>query len=305
MTYRPWLGTLRPPIFGSLAMGRAGLRLLLRRKLFWVLYGLALMVFFFYFYMQYLVVWVQQQASDKTAIVAGVPVRIAEFTKFLDKLNLNGTASTFANFIWFEGYVSVIVLALAGAVLVGNDFQHGSLPFYLSKPITRWHYLLGKMLGVGAFVNLLSTVPALVLFFQAGLLYDWQTYYLDNWKLFFGILGYGAVLTVVLSVLLVTTAVLVRRTVPLIMVWTGLFVLSRALGAFLAENQRLGPQWRLIDVWNNAYLCGLYFLGAERTSAKTGFDQPAVWQAALVLAGLMAVCVLLLLKRVRAVEVVA
>ena len=305
MNYRPWKGTLRPPVFGSVAMARAALRLLLRRKLFWALYSLALMVFFFYFYMQYLVVWVQQQASDKTAMVAGVPVRISEFTKFLDRLNLNGTAHTFGNFIWFEGYVAMIVLALAGAILVGNDFHHGSLPFYLSKPIGRRHYILGKVLGIGAFVNLLTTIPAVLLFFQAGLLYDWQTYYLDNWKLLAGILAYGAMLTVVLSLLLVTTAVLVRRTVPLIMVWTGVFVLCRALAGFLAENQRLGAQWRLMDLWNNLYLCGLYFLGADRSAAKTGFDQPPVWQAALVLVAVCAGCCLLLRKRVQAVEVVA
>ena len=50
----------------------------------------------------------------------------------------------------------MIVLALAGSVLVGNDFHHGSLPFYLSKPIGRRHYVLGKCLGVGAFVNLID-----------------------------------------------------------------------------------------------------------------------------------------------------
>ena len=61
----------------------------------------------------------------------------------------------------------MIVLALAGAVLVGNDFRWGGLPFYLSKPLTRWHYLLGKCLAVAVFVNLMTTVPALVLYLFA------------------------------------------------------------------------------------------------------------------------------------------
>ena len=51
----------------------------------------------------------------------------------------------------------MIVLALAGAVLVGNDFRFGSLPFYLSKPLGRWHYVLGKCLAVAVFVNLMTT----------------------------------------------------------------------------------------------------------------------------------------------------
>jgi ABC-type transport system involved in multi-copper enzyme maturation permease subunit len=304
LRYRPWRGELRRPIFASIAMARYSLQILLRRKLFWALYGLALLVFFFYFYMQYLVVWVQQQTADKTAMVAGVPVRISEFTKFLDRLNLNGTAHTYGNFIWFEGYMAMIILALAGAVLVGNDFHHGSLPFYLSKPIGKRHYVLGKVLGIGAFVNLLTTVPALVLFFQAGLLYDWQTYYLDNLRLLIGILGYGAVLTITLGLLLVATAVLVRRTVPLIMVWTGIFVLCRSLGGFLAENQGLGVTWRLMDLWNNLYLLGLTMLGAEITEGQTGFEQPPVWQAAIVVLLVCGASWLVLLRRIQAVEIV-
>ena len=54
------------------------------------------------------------------------------------------------------------MLALAGSVLVGNDFLHGSLPFYLSKPIGRWHYVLGKCLAIGVFVNLMTTLPAIL-----------------------------------------------------------------------------------------------------------------------------------------------
>jgi ABC-2 type transport system permease protein len=305
LRYRPWRGTFRPPLFAAGAIARAGLQVLLRRKLFWAVYALAGLVFFFYFYMQYLVIWVQQQAGDRTAVVGGMTIRLGEFTKLLERVNLNGTGHTFANFIWFEGYVALIVLALAGAVLVGNDFHHGSLPFYLSKPIGRRHYLLGKMLGVGAFVNLLTTLPALVLWWQAGLLYGWQSYYLSNFHLLLGILGYGAVVTVTLSLLLVATAVLVRRTVPLVMVWCGVFVLCRVVARFLAEVQGLGPTWRLIDLWNDLYLIGLYLLQADRSEAKTGFEQPEVWQAALVVAGVCGAALLYLRGRIRAVEIVS
>ena len=86
---------------------------------------------FFFFYAQYLVVWITNQLATETVRFAGIPVTIGNLTKFLERLNLNGTAHTFGNFVWFQGFVLVIVLALAGSVLVGNDFFHGSLPFYL------------------------------------------------------------------------------------------------------------------------------------------------------------------------------
>lgn len=303
LRYRPWRGTLRPPAFASLAMARVSLRLMIRRKLFWLLYGLALMVFFFFFYGQYLVVWIQQQTATQTIFFGGIPVKAGELTKFLDRMHLNGSAHTFGNYIWFQGYVATIALALAGAVLVGNDFHHGSLPFYLAKPIGRRHYVLGKCLGIAAFINLLTTVPALVLFAQAGLLYDWQTYYPEHLRELAGIFGYGFVLTVTLSLMLVTTAVWVRRTVPLVMVWTGVFVLARMLAGFLTDGQNLHKSWRLIDLWNDIYLVGCWCLGLDRTQLRPA-NQPEFAEAALVVAGVCAACVLYLRRRVQAVEIV-
>src|SRR5437868_11168541 len=118
----------------------------------------------------------------------------------------------------------MVALTLAGAVLVGNDFTNRSLPFFLAKPIKRWHYLAGKCLAVGVVVNLLTTLPALALYVQHGL--DDFEYFTNpnfftqtgtgkgpaSWPLLFGILSYGLVLTVFLSLLLVTAASWVRRT---------------------------------------------------------------------------------------------
>lgn len=307
LRYRPWKGRFRPPLFAAFAMARSSLIILLRRKLFWAVYALAGLVFLAYFFLQYFAIWLKQYATDQRVVVAGMSLSVGDLTRlldrFFDRVNLAGTAHTFANFIWFEGYVTMIVLALAGAVLVGNDFHHGSLPFYLSKPIGRRHYVLGKVLGVGAFVNLLTTLPAVLLWLQAGLLHGWERYYPDNLPVLAGILGYGAVLTFTLSPLLVATAVLVRRTVPLVMVWCGLFVLGRALAEFLGEQ--ISPSFRLLDLWNDLYLVGLWLLGADRGRDRTGADQPAVWQAAVVIGLVCAASWAYLRGRVRAVEVVS
>jgi ABC-2 type transport system permease protein len=301
--YRPWRGEFRGPLYGSWAMARTSLFLLARRKLFWGLYALAFLVFFFYFNGQYLVVWIQQRTAEQTVPFAGVPVKVGELTKFLDRLNLNGSAHTFGNFIWFEGYVVMIVLALAGAVLVGNDFAHGSLPFYLSKPIGRRHYLLGKFLAIGLFLNLITTVPAFLLYVQAGLLYDWQSYYVDHLRELAGIVGYGLALTATLGTLLLATAVWVRRTVPLVMVWTGLFVMTRLLAAMLVEGAKLDARWKLIDLWNDLYLVGLWCLGVSRESIRG--DQPEFWEAAAACGVVIVLCLLYLRRQIQAVEIIS
>ena len=136
LRYRPWRGPLRGPFAAALAMARVSLLLVFRRRLYWGLFALGAMVFFFYFYGQYLIVWLTQVPGG-TVPVAGFRVNVQDLTKFLDKLALNGTAHTFGNFIWFQGYVVAIVLALAGSVLVGNDFaprQPAVLPVQADRP---------------------------------------------------------------------------------------------------------------------------------------------------------------------------
>src|SRR5256885_967682 len=138
LRYRPWRGTPRGPLFASAALARASLKLLVRRRLMWGLFALALLVFFFFFYAQYLVVWITTQLSSDVVRFATIPVSTSVLNRFFARLALDGTAQTFGSFIWCRGYVLVIVLALAGSVLVGNDFAHGSLPFYLSKGRLPW-----------------------------------------------------------------------------------------------------------------------------------------------------------------------
>jgi ABC-type transport system involved in multi-copper enzyme maturation permease subunit len=304
LRYRPWRGTLRGPAYSAAALARASLKLVVRRRLFWGLFALGLLVFLFFFYAQYLVVWLNAQLTTETVRFAGIPVAAGDLTKVLGRLALNGSDHTFGNFVWFQGYVLVIVLALAGSVLVGNDFAHGSLPFYLAKPIGRWHYVLGKCLAVGAVVNLYTTLPAALLWVEAGLLYDWQTYYLDNLHLLAGVVGYGLVLTACLGLLTVATAVWVRRTVPLVMVWMGVFVLLRLVAAWLVDGLKADQRWRLLDLWNDLYLCGLWCLGADPGTVRPQ-PQPAYWEAAAAVGGVCAGCLLYLRRRVQAVEIVS
>ena len=121
--------------------------------------------------------------------------------------------------------------------------------------------------------------------------------------LLLGIIGYGLVLTVVLSLLVIATSVWLRRTVPLAMVWMGLFALLPMLSAWLVDATK-DERWRLIDLWNDLYLCGLSCLGADHTTVRPQ-PQPEYWQAWVALGVVVGVCVLYLRRRIQAVEIVS
>jgi ABC-type transport system involved in multi-copper enzyme maturation permease subunit len=296
--YRPWRGEFRSPAASVWPIARVCLALMFRRKLFWGLYLLGLSIFLLFFFGQFLLAWAADQMGESAIPVMGLrqdPKQLIELIR--DRIKLNGSGETYANYFWYQGSMVMILLALAGSLLMGNDIHYGSLPFYLSKPLARWQYLLGKCLAVGVFVNLMTTLPALVLFIQWGLLDQWK------FELLPGILAYGALLTVFLSLALTATAVWLRRTVPLLMAWATLFLFGRLVARALVDGLSYNPQWRLIDLWNNLYLIGYNCLG-NNMSAVERARQPEAYQAALVLATLAVFCLVYLVQRVRGVEIV-
>jgi len=302
--YRPWTGEFRSSWFAVWPIARQSLVMMFRRKLFWVLYGLALIIFCLFFFGQYMLFWAETQVGQESVRVgtAGPRVDPGDLIKlFRGFLKLNGTGETYYNFFWYQGYMVMIVLALAGSLLIGNDIRHGSLPFYLSKPISSHHYLAGKCLAIAVFINLLTTIPALVLFVQYGLL-DTYDYFQANWQTLLGILAYGLVLTVFLSLLLTASAVWLRKTIPLIGLWVTLFFFCRQLGIALVDRLGLDPRWKLIDLWNSLSVVGYWLLGCD--PAKRG-QQPEVYEASFVLLAVSTLCLIYLIQRIRAVEIVS
>lgn len=303
LRYRPYRGRFNGPAGAVWAIARTGLRTILRRKLFWAIFAGGMLIFAFFFFGQYLLRYLATQlGEDSITLSPTARIRINP-TQLIDQLQkslkMNGTGETYRNAIWYEASMVMIVLALSGAVLVGNDFRFGSLPFYLSKPIQRWHYILGKCLTVAVLINVMTTLPALILWFEYGMLdTDW-TYLRTTGNLVIGIFAYGAVLTVFLSLMLVATAAWLRKTVPMIMVWTAIFVFARGIREMFEKLVPEVPQWRLVDLWYDAYLVGNWCLGLPKD-----VGQPATQEAALVLTIVSLACLIYLNRRIRAVEVV-
>ena len=302
--YRPWRGDFRIPSASVWPIARVALMSIFRKWMFWIIYVLGLLIFLLFFFGQYLLSWAETQAGESEVQLGGWgrmnPRHL--ITLFRGLLKLDGGPETYRSFFAYQGYIVMIILALAGAILIGNDLRFGSLPYYLSKPLSRWHYLLGKGLAVAVFINLMTTLPAVILFAQWGVLESWDYLY-ERFDLLLGILAYGLVLTVTLTLLLLATATWLRRTVPLIMAWTTLFFFCRLLSSALVDGLRFSPRWRLIDLWNSTSLIGTTCLGLNPATIRPG-NQPPWYEAALALGGVSLLCLTYLIHRIRGVEIV-
>ncbi len=316
LQYRAWQGTFHSEWWSVWPIARVSLGMLFRRRLFWTLYGFGLMLFLMFFFGAYLLAWAeaQMQVSGEQLGKMGDPGRMMRGIRRALQI-LNGSQDTFQYFFAYQGAIVVVMLSLVGSLVVGNDFTHKSLVFYLAKPINRWHYLAGKGLAVFIVVQMMTTLPALALYSQHAF-DDWD--YLLNIHhftdtddgngpagalLLFAIIGYGTLLSVFLSILLVATASWARRTIPLIMVWMSMFFFMRLLANILVDGLRYDVRFRLIDLWNNLTMLGQGFLGYADDDIQPKF-RPELWEASLVLLGVSVLCLIYLNLRTRGVEIV-
>lgn len=315
--YRAWQGPWRSPAWTIWPIARTALGMLLRRRLFWVLYGFALLLFLMFFFGSFLLDWAETQLAAAPIQIGRLktdPQRTVQFLRQGMRV-LNGSQDTFSYFFSYQGAMVLIILALAGSILVGNDFTFRSLGFYLAKPIQPRHWIIGKCLAVGILVHLLTTVPALALFAQHAMsdfAYFVRPDYFTaagtgrgpaSWPLFLGIVGYGMVLAVALSIMLVAAASWLRRTMPLILTWVSLFLFLRILANVLVDGLKYDGRWRLLDCWNDLGLLGQACLGFEHQHLSAQ-PQPTFLEAGLVVMGVCVACLILLKMRTRDVPIV-
>jgi ABC-type transport system involved in multi-copper enzyme maturation permease subunit len=73
------------------------------------------------------------------------------------------SAATFREFFDQQGFFVFVVAVYAGTGLIANDRRANALQIYLSKPLTRVEYIVGKLAVVMAFLALVTWVPAILL----------------------------------------------------------------------------------------------------------------------------------------------
>jgi ABC-type transport system involved in multi-copper enzyme maturation permease subunit len=285
--YRTWTGRLLPTPLACWPIARTALLLVLRRKLFWLLLALAAMNFLFIFATIYL----------KAQIAAANP----QIKQFVDQVlrSVTGSGETYRDFMFTQGTVTMLLLAFAGATVVGDDLRAGGLTYYLSRRINRWHYVLGKLLAIGMFVSLTTTLPALALYVEYGLLANSLSYFTENLGILRGIIGYGLALAITLSLLLVALTSWLQKTVPLVMAWACVFVLLPAVAALLRQVYD-DRNWQLLMLWRDLRLVGTWCFGGIDSGNELAMINPTL----AIIAGVWVVSSLVIATQVRAVKVV-
>lgn len=288
--YHGWQGKLRSPWLGSLAIVRVGLVQVFRRRSYWIVLALGTMNFVLAGAIIYAVTQLSlpERAEERLFVMFGFQPHAAA-----------GQESGYVRFMHRQSIVVMMLLAFAGSLLIGNDFRQNSLPFYLSRRIDRIHYITGKLLAISAIVSLLTIIPALLLFLEYGLFTSSLDYWISHGDIVASILVYGLVQCVVLSILLAALSAYLQRTAPIAITWASLFVLLGTISALLRDASA-NLHWKLMDPWYDIRLVGRLLFGTFLNET----DETMAWQALVVLSSICLVSMILLIRKVRAVEIV-
>src|SRR6266850_2560080 len=84
------------------------------------------------------------------------------------RVDINNTF--FMTILDIQTTLAFFIAAFLGPNLVTPDLANNALSFYLSRPLTRTEYVLGKLLVLLGLTSLITWIPSLLLFnFQAAL----------------------------------------------------------------------------------------------------------------------------------------
>ena len=205
----------------------------------------------------------------------------------------------FGEFLNQQMGLSLLLTIFGGAGLIANDLRTGAILVYLSRPLTRRDYVVGK-LSVLLLLNLSVTLAPGLLLYVIGLgLAPEQYLKLDLWWLAPAILAQSLVMSLSLSLLSLAVSSLSRSARVAGLGFFGLFAgLEMARGVLRSV---FDAKWAtLLSLQADIRVIG----GALFGLTMRRWEQVPAQDAALVLLALGAACLLLLRSRVRAVEIV-
>jgi ABC-2 type transport system permease protein len=147
--YRGYSGERRPPRGLPWTIARFGLAEVFSHRLLLVLFVVACVPFVAFATL----IYVANNLEMLSAFGINPGNRLAE--------SLSGTF-----FFWFavgQANLAFLLASFAGPMLVGPDLTHGAMPLYLSRPLSRGDYILGKLAILGTLLSAITWVPGLLL----------------------------------------------------------------------------------------------------------------------------------------------
>ncbi|HEY5028812.1 MAG TPA: ABC transporter permease subunit [Candidatus Angelobacter sp.] len=207
----------------------------------------------------------------------------------------------FLGFLGFEAGMGFILAAWGGPGMITKDFANHSVQLYLSRPISRTEYLVGKISVLAALLSCTTWIPALLLFFVKAELQGHGWLWENLWMA--GSIVLSCLIWIaMISLISMAVAVWVKWRIAATALMLGIFFLLPAIAAVL--NAILRTQWgNVINFTHMITLVWMRLFREKTAELPTAFNAVPLWAAWASLLSVCAACFWLLDRKLRAREV--
>ena len=273
--YRHWEGTLNPSHYTRWwVIAKAELKLLAQRKIVRLIVAIPPAI---YILAHAVIIYIVNQVPGSV-----FPINI--------------DIVFFKNFLFNASLFIALIAVFGGSGLIATDLKNNTLSLYLSKPISWIDYLIGKFAVMGILLSCLTLIPGLLLFLEHVLLTD-TSFLKENYWMPFSIIAYSIIIILVSSLLMLVFSSLTSNSryaiIGFCAVWFGTPVIYEILKAITRTSKVA-----LVSIWANYDILGTALFAGSRNYAVHW-----VW-ALLTQIALIALCLFVLHRRIRAVEIV-
>jgi len=203
---------------------------------------------------------------------------------------------TFHGFLTQQRLFVFFITIYAGAGLIASDRQANALQLYLSKPITRHDYIVGKLATLAAFLIAVTWVPAMMLLMLQVLFSGSLEFVSTHPRLVPAITITAALQVALASMMMLALSSLSRSRRFAAMLYALVTIFAGTIERVL-QTATGAAGWVLVSPQNTLLVITDALFGIE--------PEIPVTLALIAIMTLMAVCVAVLERRVRAVDVVA
>ena len=151
-----------------------------------------------------------------------------------------------------ELYFILLLVTLTGPNLISLDLRYNALPLYLSRPLTRLDYFLGKLGVIAALVAAVAVLPAAAAY-VLGVCFSLDLSVVrDTWRLLPASILYGLLITVSAGNLMLALSSLSRRSLFVGLAWVGLFLIGWVVAGVLDKIHHETIAQRQAEGWRRA-----------------------------------------------------
>ncbi len=277
--YKPYAGRLTPAWSRCLVLFRYSRRNLFRSKFLTGLF----VVCFFYPLTCLLLIYLAHNASFLQQL--GVPAGVLSIDNRF-----------FFNFISVQGVFAFLLTAFAGPGLISPDLANGALPLYFCRPFSRAEYVLGKSSVLAILLSQITWVPGLILFAMqgglAGTSWTWSNLWIAG-----SLILSSLIWIAILSLLAMALSAWVKWRI----VAGALLLGVMFFGAGFAQAINAVMRTDSGHFFNVAYLMGTVWNALFQVDSRHAIPVAQAWIALLIYCG---ICLWLLMRKVRAYEVI-